>query len=59
MTNINTTDKEIAGSLAAMKRAALAARKLAIQTNTGIVMVKDNKTIIVTAEELIKEGYGK
>ncbi len=59
MTNINTTDKEIAGSLAAMKRAALAARKLAIQTNTGIVMVKDNKTIIVTAEELIKAGYGK
>ncbi|MGE0667383.1 MAG: hypothetical protein AB7O49_12570 [Sphingomonadales bacterium] len=39
-------------SLVAMRRAAEMARKIAIQTNTAIVMVRDGKPVRVTAEEL-------
>ena len=42
-------------SLVAMRRAAAMARDIAIQTNTGIVVVKDGKPVIVTAEDLRKE----
>jgi hypothetical protein len=42
-------------SLTAMRRAASLARDIAIQTNTGIVVVKDGKPVIVTAEDLRKE----
>ncbi len=46
------TDPVLRGSLAAMKRAAALARKIAIQTDTGIVLVRDGKPIRIPAEEL-------
>lgn len=48
-------DKDLINSLAAMKRAALLARKQAIQTNTAIIMVKEQKIVRLTAEEIRKE----
>jgi hypothetical protein len=39
-------------SLAAMKRAAAAARTIAIQTDTEIVVVRDGKPVRITAAEL-------
>ncbi len=42
-------------SLEAMKRAASDARKLAIQTNTAIIMVKDKKIVRITADMLREE----
>ncbi len=49
-------DKDLVGSLAAMRRAARMAREQAILTNTAIVVMKDNKLVRVTAEELRKQG---
>jgi hypothetical protein len=46
---------DLRGSLAAMLRAAEMARNTAIQTNTEIIIVKDEKPVRVTAEELRKE----
>lgn len=46
------------GSLAAMKRAAELARKTAIQTETGIIMVRDGKVVRVSAQEL-REAMAK
>lgn len=46
---------DLRGSMAAMLRAAEAARQLAIQTNTAIVQVQGGKLVRVTAEELRKE----
>ena len=43
---------DLRASVAAMKRAAELARSIAIRTNTGIVIVRDNKTIVVSANEL-------
>lgn len=40
------------GSLAAMHRAALLARKTAIQTDTEIVLVRDGKVVRIPAAEL-------
>jgi hypothetical protein len=40
------------GSVAAMQRAAELARKTAIQTDTGIVVVRDGKIVHVSAQEL-------
>lgn len=48
-------DKDLVGSLAAMRRAARMAREQAILTNTAIVVMKDNKLVRVTAEELRKQ----
>ncbi|MBI1292111.1 hypothetical protein GC173_12855 [bacterium] len=42
-------------ALAAMERAGELARDIAIQTNTAIVMVRDGKTVWVTADELRRE----
>lgn len=39
----------------AMLRAAEEARRIAIQTNTGIVVVRNGKLVEVSAEELKKE----
>ena len=49
-----STDPDLAGSFAAMERAALAAQDLAIKTNTGIVVAVDGKTVELTAADLIK-----
>jgi hypothetical protein len=40
------------GSLPAMRRAALLARKTAIQTDTEIVLVESGKRVKITAAEL-------
>ncbi len=49
-----SSDPDLAGSYAAMERAARAAQDLAIQTKTGIVVSKDGKPVLITADELIK-----
>lgn len=49
-----STDPDMAGSYAAMERAARAAQDLAIKTNTGIVVAVDGKNVELTAADLIK-----
>jgi hypothetical protein len=51
------THADMRGSLAAMRRAAASARKTAIQTDTAIVLVRDGKTVRISAAEL-REGKG-
>ena len=48
-----STDPDLAGSYAAMERAARAAQDLAIKTNTGIVIAIDGQTVELTAADLI------
>ncbi len=43
---------DLRNALAAMRRAAEMARQTAIQTNTGIIMVKDGKIVHISAQEL-------
>jgi hypothetical protein len=50
-------DESIKGELAALRRAARAARELAVRTGTAIVVVRDGKLVHVTADELRKQGY--
>ncbi len=40
-----STDPDLAGSYAAMERAARSAKDLAIKTNTGIVVAFDGKNV--------------
>ena len=49
-----SSDPDMAGSYAAMERAARAAQDLAIKTNTGIVVAVDGKNVELTAADLIK-----
>ena len=49
-----SSDPDLAGSFAAMERAALAAKDLAIKTNTGIVVAIDGKNVELAAADLIK-----
>ena len=49
-----STDPDLAGSYAAMERAARAAQDLAIKTNTSIVIAVDGKNVELTAADLIK-----
>ncbi len=49
-----STDPDLAGSYAAMERAARSAKDLAIKTNTGIVVAVDGKNRELTAADLIK-----
>lgn len=49
-------DPDLRGSLAAMQRAAGLARKVAMQTNTGIVIVQDSELRYITADELRMEA---
>lgn len=46
---------DLRASYAAMKRAAQAARQIAIQTNTGIVRVENGKPVYIPAAQLIQE----
>ena len=46
------TNPDLRGSLAAMRRAAAMARETAIQTGTGIVMVRDGKPVRISAAQL-------
>ena len=49
-----STDPDLAGSYAAMERAARSAQDLAMKTNTGIVVAVDGKNVELTAADLIK-----
>ena len=49
-----SADPDLAGSYAAMERAARSAQDLAIKTNTGIVVAVDGKNVELTAADLIK-----
>ncbi len=46
---------DLRASLVALQRAAEAARRIAVQTNTSIVLVEKGKLIKVSAEQLRKE----
>lgn len=46
-------DPAMRGSLAAMRRAAILARMVAIQTETGIVVVRHGKLVHISAAELL------
>ena len=48
-----SSDPDLAGSYAAMQRAARSAEDLAIRTNTGIVVCVDGKEVRLTAQDLI------
>ena len=43
---------DLRASLAGMRRAAELARQIAIQTGTGIVVVRDGKPVVITAAQL-------
>ncbi len=49
-------NKDLVTSVAAMKRAAVMARKAAVQTDTAIVMVQDKRIVRVTAATLRQQG---
>jgi hypothetical protein len=49
-------DKDLVASVAAIKRAATMARKAAIQTGTAIVVVRNEKIIRLTADNLREKG---
>ena len=49
-----SSDPDLAGSYAAMERAAFAAQDLAIKTNTSIVVSLDGRDVKLTAADLIK-----
>ena len=49
-----SSDPDLAGSYAAMQRAARSAKDLAIRTNTGIVVCVDGREVHLTAQDLIK-----
>jgi hypothetical protein len=48
-------DRDMVGSVAAMKRAAKMARQVAIETNKAIVVMRDNKIVRITAKQLRRE----
>jgi hypothetical protein len=49
-----STDPDLAGSFAAIQRAARSAQDLAIRTNTSILVSVDGKDVELTAADLIK-----
>ena len=49
-----STDPDLAGSFAAIQRAARSALDLAITTNTSILVSVDGKDVELTAADLIK-----
>ena len=52
--NRTSTDPDLAGSFAAIQRAARSAQDLAIKTNTSILVSLDGKDVELTAADLIK-----
>ena len=50
----NSSDPDLAGSYAAILRAARSAEDLAIKTNTSILFSVDGKDVELTAADLIK-----
>jgi hypothetical protein len=49
-----SSDPDLAGSYAAMQRAARSAEDLAIKTNTSIIVGMNGKEVRLTAQDLIK-----
>jgi len=49
-----SSDPDLAGSFAAIQRAARSAQDLAIRTNTSIVVSLDGRDVELTAADLIK-----
>ncbi len=49
-----STDPDLAGSYAAMLRAARSAEEVAIKTNTSIIVSLNGKDVELTAADLIK-----
>ena len=49
-------DQDLVGALTALRRAARMAREHAVRTNTAIIIIKNNQTVRVTAEELREAG---
>jgi hypothetical protein len=49
-----SSDPDLAGSYAAMLRAARSAEDLAIKTNTSIIVLLDGRDVELTAADLIK-----
>ncbi len=49
-----SSDPDLAGSFAAIQRAARSAQDLAIKTNTSIVVSLDGRDVELTAADLIK-----
>lgn len=55
----NAKDQDLIASVAAMKRAALLARQVAVQTGTGIVVTMNDTIIWRTASQLQAEVASK
>ncbi len=54
---LNTAkDQDLIFSLEAMNRAAQLARKIAIQTDTAIIVFQDEKIVRISSSELREEG---
>ena len=51
---LTSSDPDLAGSYAAIHRAARSAQDLAIKTNTSIVVSLDGRDVELTAADLIK-----
>ena len=51
---LTSSDPDLAGSFAAIQRAARSAQDLAIKTNTSIVVSLDGRDVELTAANLIK-----
>ena len=51
---LSSFDPDLAGSFAAIQRAARSAQDLAIKTNTSIVVSLDGRDVELTAADLIK-----
>ena len=52
-------DPDVRAALGALKRAALLARKTAIQTDTNLVIVKDGRLLRIPADELRRQAATK
>ncbi len=50
------SDPDLRASLLAIKRSAEAARKIAVQTGTAIIIVRDKKIVRISAQELKQEN---
>ena len=48
-------DPDLRNALAALRRASLMARKIAIQTGTNIVVIRDGKMVRISADELRRQ----
>ena len=51
----NAKDPDLRNALAALRRASLMARKIAIQTGTNIVVIRDGKMVRISADELRRQ----